>query len=74
MMDDLEWLKSKLVRLDVMARMNADVSSYWSFRTVQEKTGLYETLQVQSMNMYGHADSLGRQILVLNDGKVHFYE
>jgi len=57
MIDELEWIKIKLIKMAVIDHMTADI------RHQYEKMGLFETLQIKSLNMYGHKDTIGFSIL-----------
>lgn len=61
-MNELKWMKSKLIKMEVIYIMN---STEWAVpyrrrtRSRYERMGLFETLQIKSINMYGYEDTIG---------------
>lgn len=69
-MNDLEVMKLKLNKLDSISKMtNGDLFGIrLTNKEIYEKMGLFETLQIKSLNMYGYKDTIGFQILYNRDG------
>ncbi len=59
MTDELKWIKTKLLKMEAIERINA-AGPNWGLKVAYEKMGLLETLQIISVEMYGHKDDQGR--------------
>lgn len=59
--DELKWIKTKLLKMEAIERIRAvEPNNYWELKHAYEKMGLLETLQIISVDMYGHKDNRGR--------------
>jgi len=64
MTDELKWMKTKLLKMEAIERMRAaEPNHYWELKLAYEKMGLLETLQIISIEMYGHKDFRGRDLI-----------
>ncbi|KKL23284.1 hypothetical protein LCGC14_2426930 [marine sediment metagenome] len=52
--DELKWMKTKLLKMEAIEGIN------WELKLAYEKMGMLETLQIKSIEMYGHKDFRGR--------------
>ncbi len=57
MNDDLDWIKSKLFKMEVMDRIPRNMKKFY------EQMGLIETPQIKSIEMYGHKKENGSDIV-----------
>ena len=64
MTDELKWMKTKLLKMEAIEHLNAKERNapFWELKHAYEKMGLLETLQIISIEMYGHKDDQGRDI------------